>query len=265
MPIPNQPIQFHQYSQGQWNAQQGTATVETSVSLTVNGEVWMSFMCTPVNLEALAVGFLYNEGFIEARSEIADVRVCPQGDNVDVWLQHSVEKPTHWSRTSGCTGGVCGHHSQNPIALPHPAIPVSGETAMLTTFQVCNLMEELYARQEIYPQSGGVHMTGLSNREKLCIAAEDIGRNNTLDKIAGRCLLEDIQLEPRILLTTGRISFEMLQKSIRMGAKIVISRSAPSSSAMTLAQQQGITLVGYARRDSFNLYTYPQRILAEQR
>ena len=80
--------------------------VETPVSLTVNGEVWLTFMCTPVNLEAMAVGFLYNEGIIESMDEVEDVRVCEHGDNVDVWLNRSVEQPQSWRRTSGCTGGV---------------------------------------------------------------------------------------------------------------------------------------------------------------
>jgi FdhD protein len=80
--------------------------VEAPVSLTVNGEVWLTFMCTPVDLEAMAVGFLYNENIIQHIDEVADARLCEHGDNVDVWLNRSVEQPKSWRRTSGCAGGL---------------------------------------------------------------------------------------------------------------------------------------------------------------
>jgi FdhD protein len=92
------------------------------------------------------------------------------------------------------------------------------------------------------------------------VIAEDIGRHNSVDKIAGKCLLEDIRMSRKFLLTTGRISSEMLQKSSRIGASIVVSRTSPSSLSIELADRFGITLIGYARRDRFNVYTHPDRI-----
>ena len=93
---------------------------------------------------------------------------------------------------------------------------------------------------------------------------EDIGRHNTLDKIAGRCLIENIHLTNKILLTTGRISSEMLQKAARLKAAILVSRTSPSSLSIALANQVGITLIGYARRNGFNVYSHPQRVLQGQ-
>jgi FdhD protein len=89
---------------------------------------------------------------------------------------------------------------------------------------------------------------------------EDVGRHNTLDKLAGRCLLDGRSAAGQVLLTTGRISSEMAQKAVRMGAPIVISRTSPSSLAIAVAEQAGVTLIGYARRDRFNVYTHPERI-----
>jgi FdhD protein len=106
MNMPQKSIQYEQYEFKKWKAFDAETIVEAPVSLTVNGEVWLSFMCTPVNLEALAVGFLYNEGIIEKMSEVEDARVCEHGDNIDVWLNHEAKQPTSWRRTSGCTGGV---------------------------------------------------------------------------------------------------------------------------------------------------------------
>ena len=98
--------QFLRYNAGKWESLDKGIIVETPVSLTVNGQVWLTLMCTPIDLEALAVGFLFNEGVLKSRDEIELVRACQQGDNVDVWLNHPVEQPKDWRRTSGCTGGA---------------------------------------------------------------------------------------------------------------------------------------------------------------
>jgi formate dehydrogenase assembly factor FdhD len=99
-------IRYHQAAPNAWESVQAEVIVETPVSLTVNNEVWLTFMCTPVDLELMAAGFLFNEGVVASADEIADVRVCASGDNIDVWLRHYVEKPKNWRRTSGCTGGM---------------------------------------------------------------------------------------------------------------------------------------------------------------
>jgi FdhD protein len=134
---------------------------------------------------------------------------------------------------------------------------------VLTAADVCGLIGQLFDAQDLYQKTGGVHTSALSDGRKILVRAEDIGRHNTLDKISGRCLLEGISPERRILLTTGRISSEMLQKSIRIGASVVISRTSPSSLSIRLAEQWSITLIGYAHRNRFNVYTHPERILRQ--
>ena len=233
--------------------------VETPVSLTVNGEVWLSFMCTPIDVTAMAVGFLFNEGLITRLDEIADVRLCPTGDNVDVWTNQPLEKPEAWRRTSGCTGGLTAVALENPPELEQSPMPLNG--ILVTPDQVTELIGKLFSSQSLYQKAGGVHTSALCDGDRLIVVAEDIGRHNTLDKIAGRCLMEGIQFSKGILLTTGRISSEMLQKAARIGAAIVISRTSPSSLSIELAERRGITLIGYARRDRFRLYTHPERIL----
>jgi FdhD protein len=212
-------------------------------------------MCTPVDLEAMAVGFLFNEGVIASRQELADVRLCAAGDNVDVWLHHSAEKPDRWRRTSGCTGGITSVEMEDDPKIEQP-LPAY----LMHPGRVGQLMEMLLHSQSLYRASGGVHTSAISDGEQLLIVTEDIGRHNTLDKIAGRLLLEDGEAIPRILLTTGRISSEMLQKSWRIGVTIVISRTSPSSLSIRLAERRGMTLIGYARRDRFILYSHPERI-----
>jgi len=260
----NQPIEYIQIEQDHWTKQGAQIIVETPVSLTVNGEVWLTFMCTPVDLEALALGFLFNEGLIKSIQDVASVRLCASGDNVDVWLHHSVEQPRRWRRTSGCTGGVTAIEEDALPVKPEdqPEIIVNGSG--LTPGQISILIEALFESQELYRQTGGVHTSALSDGQKIIVIGEDIGRHNTLDKIAGRCLLEPVEMQRRILLTTGRISSEMIQKANRLGASVVISRTSPSSLSINLAQRWGITLIGYARRNRFRVYTHPQRIIKNE-
>jgi FdhD protein len=123
------------------------------------------------------------------------------------------------------------------------------------------LVDLLFESQELYRETGGVHTSMLSDGKGLILAAEDIGRHNTLDKIAGLCLIKNKWPDTRILITTGRISSEMLQKAARLQAPILISRTSPSSLSIEMAERYGITLIGYARRQRFNVYSNPQRII----
>lgn len=247
-------IRYIHYVADQWDEVDSSTIFETPVSLTVNSEIWLTFMCTPLDLEAMAVGFLYNEGVISSCNDVASVRICASGDNVDIWLNHETEKPTKWNRTSGCTGGVTAVEIEKDIK------PIANGS-LLDAKKVGDLIGKLFESQKIYRSTGGIHTSALSDGENIVISAEDIGRHNTLDKIAGKYLLEEIDLPQRIILSTGRISSEMLQKSARIGASTVISRTAPSGLAIELAEKYGITLIGYARRNQFNLYTHPERIV----
>jgi len=212
----SQSIQMIQIEADRWTEQTAEIVVETPVSLTVNGELWLTFMCTPVELEALALGFLYNEGLIQTMEEVADARLCAAGDNVDVWLHHPVKKPETWRRTSGCTGGFTSVDATRPKQLVAAAIPPGG--LCITPNQVNKFVGMLFTAQDIYQKSGGVHTSVICDGAKVLLAAEDIGRHNTLDKIAGLCLLRCLHPHPSIILTTGRISSEMLQKAARIGA-----------------------------------------------
>ena len=255
MITPQKAIHYERYEFKKWEPYDAETIVEAPVSLTVNGQVWLSFMCTPVNLEALAVGFLYNEGVLENMEQVEDVRVCEHGDNVDVWLNRSVEQPKSWRRTSGCTGGVTAVD-----LLARPNISFDGDQPKVPPEAIGHLVEMLFESQELYRETGGVHTSALSDGEKILLSAEDIGRHNTLDKIAGLCLMNNIWPATRILITTGRISSEMLQKAARLEVPILISRTSPSSLSIEMAERYGITLIGYARTHRFNVYSNSQRV-----
>jgi FdhD protein len=260
MIAPQKSIHYQRYEFKKWKPFEAETIVESPVSLTVNGQVWLTSMCTPVNLEAMVLGFLFNESVIESIDEVEDVRVCEHGDNVDVWLNQSVEQPQSWRRTSGCTGGVTAVD-----ALARVDVSFDGDGPRFPPEAIGHLVEMLIQSQELYRETGGVHTSALSDGEKIIFMADDIGRHNTLDKIAGLCLMNDVWPTTRILITTGRISSEMLQKAARIQAPILVSRTSPSSLSIEMAERYGITLIGYARRDRFNVYSNSQRIQSTER
>ena len=248
---------FRLYRENEWEELGRNVITETPVSLTVNGEPWLTLMCTPTGLDALAVGFLFNEGIIKHKDEISLVQISPGGERVDVWLNHPVVRPVDWRRTSGCTGG-------STAVVAEDMCPEPGNRCVLYPETIHRLIEELTEAQVLYREVGGVHTSILSDGEGKVIQAEDVGRHNSIDKLAGHMVLDDIKLTRIILVTTGRISSEMLQKAARLGASLVVSRSSATSLSIRLAYAWGITLIGYARREQFIVYTHPERIMDQQ-
>jgi FdhD protein len=132
----------------------------------------------------------------------------------------------------------------------------------LAAEKVVQLMHLLFDSQKQHREIGGTHASILSDGENILCAAEDIGRHNTIDKLAGMCLIQGIDPKKYILITTGRISSDMVQKAVRMGVPILISRTSPTSLSIDFAEYWGLTLVGYARGNRFTIYTHPERISA---
>ena len=241
------------YSKGQWKNSNHNPPEETSVILTVNGESWLSFGCSPFMLEELAIGFLFNEHIIESVSEIEIVRVCENKKNIDVWLNHVAKKPEKWQSTSGCVGGKTSiiEKKENKILGVQKANPQL----------ILDLYEILISKQENYKETRGIHCSMLSDGNGDHLLAEDIGRHNTIDKLAGLYLLSSNQnWTQKIILTTGRISSEMIQKSARLGVSIVVSRTSPTLSSVEFSQEHNITLIGYTRRNEFTVYSNADRI-----
>lgn len=169
MIAPQKAIQYSKYEFKKWEHFDAETIVETPVSLTVNGQEWITFMCTPVDLEALAVGFLYNEEIIENMDDVADVRVCEHGDNVDVWLKRAAAQPTNWRRTSGCTGGVTAVD-----LLAKPNVSFGMNRLEVEPEAVCDLVERLFQSQLLYRETGGVHTSALSDGGKIVLASKKI-------------------------------------------------------------------------------------------
>jgi FdhD protein len=247
----SQSIRILKVTSGKKETIRTMVVAEALVTLTVNSDPWLTFSCTPTLIDALAVGFLFNEGVIQSISEVAVVHPCDDYSNVDVWLEHPATKPARWTHTSGCSGGV---------TQPDGMVETISPGGSFSTEVIFAGMEQLQKNQAIYKEAGGLHSSSISDGNSTWLQAEDIGRHNTLDKLAGLLMINKIIPDHWMLFTTGRISSEMLQKAARMKAAVVISRTSPTLSAIDRAEKSGITLVGYARRSQFNVYSHPERL-----
>jgi FdhD protein len=232
----------------------GAVINERLACIFVNGRELVTMMCTPCQLDALALGFLANERIIQSLDDVAAVEVRPNQTCVDVWLtQADFEPPRRAILTSGCGGGV----TFDDLSQEMPPLE---SNRRVTPEQLWKLMDELQQAAHLYSQARGVHSSALSDGEKLLLVAEDVGRHNTLDKLRGLAMQQGINLKDGIILTTGRISSEMIAKARRMEVPVVCSRTSPTSLSVGLAEAWGLTLIGYLRRSSMNLYTHPERV-----
>lgn len=222
---------------------------------------------TPGNDFELAVGFLFTEGLIASRDDVASVAYCvdlppdeQQYNIVTVTLTRPFDGSAlkrNFYATSSC--GICGKASIDQIHVrcrhlgPGPIVP--GRV-------VLGLPAALRAAQRIFEETGGLHASGLFDAEgSLLSVREDIGRHNAVDKLVGQGLLAgDLPLSDRVLMVSGRISFEIVQKAAVAGIPILCAISAPSNLAVGTADELGMTLVGFVRDGGFNVYAHPERI-----
>jgi FdhD protein len=247
----------HCFKNNTWSVQKTNIIIEKSLLLTVNDHPLLDFMCTPIDIENLVIGFLFTERHINAANEIKSIEICGNLDQVDVWLNHSIEDGLHWVRTAGCAGG----YSRLELERDELYQPVPEEQInTITPKDINSLVSQLFHIQAIYRDTGGIHTSALSDGTTILYAAEDIGRHNTIDKIAGMMLRNSLRI-PTMVITTGRVSSEMMKKMIKMRISVVISRTSPTALSIKHAQNAGVTLIGYARRDGFIVYTHPERLI----
>jgi FdhD protein len=241
---------------------------EEPLEIRVNGRAISVTMRTPGHDEELAVGFLVGEGLLKGPTDVDRVRRCPDdpsGNVIDVLLRPDAQASTAALSaltrtvftTSSC--GLCGLASIDAVRKNFPPLTdASGVTPQV----LLALPETLRAAQSTFDQTGGLHAAGLFDPDGgLLVSREDVGRHNAVDKVVGHELLRGaFPLSARILVVSGRASFEIIQKAAAARIPIVAAVSAPSSLAADLAEETNITLVGFLRAGRFNVYTRAERV-----
>jgi len=220
-------------------------------------------MRTPGDDDVLSAGYLFAEGIIETKGDVSSIEQIDE-DRVKVSLTHTLKKS--WleiSRSDISTGacGMCGKTNMEGIYLPDNK--VSPERSLVfSPNTILSLSEKISKNQKLFEETGGIHASAFFNTDGQLISLyEDIGRHNSLDKLIGdRILKADGKMQEYLLFVSGRAGFELIQKAIVARIQIIVSVGAPSSLAVKYADEYGITLVGFLKNKSFNIYTHPERI-----
>jgi FdhD protein len=245
------PIQIHRYQGKNLQAEHRRVVEECPIRLNVNGRDLATLIASPHRLNFLIVGFLRLQGFITSLEEILSLGVCREQGVALVRLRHDLPLQLRPTITSGCGGGV-----SYDLTLPVSGRPLHRYAAE----EVLTLMAGLHRSAERYAEHGGIHSAGIGREGKLLLTAEDLGRHNTLDRLAGEALFRNIDLTGTILITSGRVSSEMVIKAARLGVGLIASRTAPTDAAIALCAEAGIVLVGYLRGQHYEVYTHAERL-----
>lgn len=230
---------------------------EVPLTLYANGQEIVTLLTLGDNSLELAIGFLRSEGFFSEPGELLEwveepgiVRV--RVDRDPAMIRKLMEKRTV---TTGCGKGATFYNALDALRCR----PLTSEMR-LSARAILARMQELQRRSDLYRATGGTHNATLADAEQTLLFRTDIGRHNAVDMIGGRAYLDGLDCGGAALLTTGRVSSEILIKVAKMGVPILISRSAPTALALRMAEEIGVTVVGYVRGGQFNVYTHPRRI-----
>ena len=232
---------------------------EFPVTIILNDQELVTLLCSPNNLKYLVVGFLSSEGLLKSKDEIKKIVVDDERGviRLDTVEDKGFDQDVLYKRliTSGCGRGASFYSAADATSQK-----VESQTE-ISADEVFALANEFQHGSEVYLATHGVHSAALCDRKSILVFSEDIGRHNAIDKIFGKCLLEDIPTDDRVIITSGRISSEILHKVAKRGIPIIISIAAPTNLGVKIADNLGITLIGSVRGKKMNVYTNDWRIV----
>lgn len=226
--------------------------VEKKLVVSVKGKNILSIYCTPMMIKELVTGLLLTEGIITEKIS-PDVINIDYGDKITVNLLFDSNNVPERLATSRCLGGF--------TVLKKREFDMINDDFSLTIKALKKLFDDFQQKSALFRMTGGFHSAAISDGNTILSFSEDIGRHNAVDKVIGDALLKDIPYTMKVMLVSCRISSEIISKSSRWSIPILASRSAPTDLAVEIAKMSGVTLVGFIRGDSMNIYTNPQRII----
>ncbi|MDO5017795.1 MAG: formate dehydrogenase accessory sulfurtransferase FdhD [Lagierella massiliensis] len=222
------------YNQGSTFEEIETVVEEKKYNVIVNDEVEFDLTCSPFNVKELVVGNMWMRNFLDSKEDILAISIVQ--DLIKVSLSKKIKRAKREYKIVDCD-----------ITLPLD--------------RVTGLMEKLQKRANLFSKTGGVHSAGLSDGSEIIVYMEDIGRHNTVDKLMGYCILNDISVHDKIMVFSGRIPFEIINKLSMMGIPIFISKSAPTSLGIEMAEKYNITICGFTRGERYHVYSCRDRLV----
>ncbi len=239
--------------------QEDLLIIEHALTITLNDRQFVTMLCSPSDLEVLVLGFLLSEGIIQSLEDVESLSLSDDSSELKVYMKADVtlseELFSKRAITSGCGRGSIFYNILDALDFQE----VSSQ-AKVSADTIIRLARKLRSISPLFKSTGGAHSAALCDEEEVLIFKEDIGRHNAVDKVFGECLIKEIDTDGKILMTSGRISSEILLKSVRRRLAIVASRAAPTSLAVQFAEKAGITLVGFVRGRRMNIYSNDGRI-----
>jgi FdhD protein len=250
------------YRNGRLESGETEVVQEFPLKLIVNQREVATLICSPHELKFLAAGFLRLQGFVRTVDDFLMLSVCNDFGVANVGIRGVVPDRLQPVLTSGCGAGISFTLGQQTI-LP----PIQCGTSQRTyrPSEIFGMMEQLARLAENYKCHGGIHSAAVGDGAAILLYAEDLGRHNTLDRIAGEALLKGINLSGTMLVTSGRVSTELAAKAAMLGISLIASRTSPTNMAVKMCEESGIVLIGYVRGGRFTIYTCPERIACEER
>ena len=246
----------HIYEKGILAGNEAEIVREFPLVLQVNGRELATLIASPHDLRYLVAGFLRLQGFVTSLGDFHILSVCEDYGIASVRIKGELPERLRPVLTSGCGTGITFTLDEDMKDVRQV-----GTIAPVDPVAVFRLMEGLARQAEGYRRHGGMHSAAVGTCDGcLLLSAEDIGRHNTLDRIAGEALLKEIDLAGKLLVTSGRVSAELAAKAVRLGIPVIASRTAPTDMAITICLKAGITLIGYVRGSRFTVYTHPERL-----
>jgi FdhD protein len=230
---------------------------EFMLTIFLNDKELVTIMCSPENMRELAAGFLFSEGLIHSKDDIKKLDIDEWMGTARVETTGDASDSRFFSKrllASGCGGSATFYDTSDAAALK------IASDLKVSAGEVMRLANVFQHGSELYRTTHGVHSAALCESGEIIVFFEDIGRHNAIDKIFGRCLLEDVPTQDRLIVTSGRVSSEILQKIVKRGIPIVVSISAPTDLGVKIADKLGITLIGLVRGGKMNVYTHEERV-----
>jgi FdhD protein len=246
------------YHDSALHTSEGHVVQEFPLQLIVNGREIATLIGSPHDLRFLVAGFLRLQNFVQVLSDFEMFSVCEDFGTANVRIKGELPERLKPVLTSGCGTGVS---FSMPDTIRSPDLHGTGRDSILVPpGDIFSLMNHLSNRAEQYKSHGGMHSAAVGRGGGLLLYAEDLGRHNTLDRIAGEALFRNIDLSGTLLVTSGRVSTEMVAKAALLGVRLIASRTSPTDMAIKLCEQSDICLVGYVRGGKFTVYCHPERI-----
>ncbi len=235
---------------------------ESPLTIYLNDQEFVTLLCTPEKQDYLTLGFLRSEGLIKGREDVLSLEVDEENGMVNVETREpgKLSEKLFGKRTitSGCGKGTIFYNVLDSLSESSIKTEI-----YLNPETISRLMRDLQDRADLFKTTGGVHSSALGTKEGIVFFCEDIGRHNAVDKLIGECIAEDVSLEDKLLITSGRLSSEILLKAAKIGIPVLLSRAAPTALSVELGNKLGVTMVGFIRGKRMNVYSGEWRITEE--